>query len=33
MTAGIRRQVRADHRRLKTFLEQPGTQAASGSAG
>jgi len=24
MTAGVRRQVRADHRRLKTILEQPG---------
>jgi uncharacterized membrane protein len=32
MTAGIRRQVKADHRRLKTFLEQPGTQPASSSA-
>jgi uncharacterized membrane protein len=32
MTAGIRRQVGADHRRLKAVLEHPDTQAAINSA-
>jgi len=31
MAAGVRRQVRADHRRLKTVLEHPGTTPASRS--
>jgi len=32
MTAGIRRQVRADHRRLKALLEHPGTGPAGNGA-
>ena len=32
MTAGIRRQVRADHRRLKTILEHPAPRPASSAA-
>jgi hypothetical protein len=30
MAAGIRRQVRADHRRLKAILEHPAPRPASG---
>jgi Polyketide cyclase / dehydrase and lipid transport len=33
MGAGVRRQVRADHRRLKRVLEHPGTQAQPAPAG
>ena len=31
MAAGVRRQVRADHRRLKTVLERPGAADGPGA--